>query len=135
MANSFLFNWKLPMSKSLLFSVTAKDCRFDYYRGTGKGGQKRNKTCSAVRCTHIDSGAVGQSDDTRSQHKNKRTAFRRMAETKKFTAWHKLEAARVTGRLRDLDEKVDRSMNERFLRVEGKNDRGLWAEITNGDIR
>ena len=56
------------MTKKLLFSVTAADCRFDYYRGSGKGGQKRNKTSSAVRCTHIASGAVGASDDTRSQH-------------------------------------------------------------------
>lgn len=68
----------------LLFSVTAKDCRWDTFRGTGKGGQKRNKTESAVRCTHIASGAVGQSDDSRSQHDNRRTAFKRMAETDVF---------------------------------------------------
>jgi len=115
--------------RELLFSVTAKDCRFDYYRGSGAGGQKRNKTSSAVRCTHIASGAVGQSDDTRSQHKNKRHAFRRMAETKAFTAWHKLEAARVTGRLANLDETVDRAMAPRNLRVEGKDQGGRWAEI------
>ena len=27
-----------------LFSVTAKDCNWDYYRGSGSGGQKKNKT-------------------------------------------------------------------------------------------
>lgn len=114
--------------RELLFSVTAKDCRFDYYRGSGKGGQKRNKTESAVRCTHTNSGAMGQSDDTRSQHKNKVIAFRRMAETRKFEAWHKLEAARVTGKLAKIEEKVDRSMSPRNLRVDGKVD-GRWAEI------
>ena len=51
---------------SILFSVTAKDCRWDYFRGSGKGGQKSNMTSSRVRCTHKESGAVGQSDETRS---------------------------------------------------------------------
>ena len=53
--------------RELLFSVTAKDCRFDYYRGSGAGGQHRNKTESAVRCTHLASGAVGQAEDHREQ--------------------------------------------------------------------
>ena len=117
------------MVRELLFSVTAKDCRFDYYRGSGKGGQKRNKTSSAVRCTHLASGAVGQSDDTRSQHKNKPIAFRRMAETVKFKAWHKLETARVTGRLTEIEKMIDRTTRPKFLRVEGKDDNGRWTEI------
>lgn len=98
------------MGRELLFSVTAKDCRFDYYRGSGKGGQKRNKTSSAVRCTHLASGAVGQAEDTRSQQRNKQIAFRRMAETSKFRDWHKLECAKRTGRLREIEELVDREM-------------------------
>ncbi len=31
-------------NKQLLFSVTKKDLRIDYYKGTGSGGQKKNKT-------------------------------------------------------------------------------------------
>ena len=46
-----------------LFTLTAKNFRWDYFRGSGKGGQKRNKTSSGVRCTHEESGAVGQSHD------------------------------------------------------------------------
>ena len=98
------------MSKELLFSVTAKDCRWDYFRGTGKGGQKRNKTSSGVRCTHKESGAVGVSDDTRSQHENKRIAFQRMADTDKFKAWHKMECARRSGDLTAIVDKVERAM-------------------------
>jgi len=114
------------MKRELLFSVTAKDCRFDYYRAKGAGGQHRNKTDSAVRCTHIASGAVGNCTESRSQHKNKPIAFRRMAETKKFKAWHKLECARLTGRLIDIDEAVDRQMQN--IKVEGKQD-GKWVAI------
>ncbi len=55
--------------RELLFSVTAKDCRFDFYRGSGAGGQHRNKTDSAVRVTHLNSGAVGKCEESRSQHK------------------------------------------------------------------
>lgn len=69
------------MSKEVLFSVTANDCDWEYMRGTGPGGQKRNKTESKVRCVHRDSGAVGESDETRSQHDNKRKAFVKMAST------------------------------------------------------
>jgi|SRR5688572_3962414 len=114
------------MSKELLFSVTASDCRWDYFRGTGPGGQKRNKTESAVRCTHLASGAVGQSDETRNQHKNKQLAFRKMAESPKFKAWHKIETARRLGKLKDIEEKVEYELNHQ-TRVEVRKD-GKWVD-------
>ena len=108
----------VDMSKELVFSVTAKDCEWSYARGSGKGGQKRNKTSSAVRCVHTESGAVGQSDDTRSQHRNKRIAFRRMAQTKEFTVWHKIEVSRRLGRYKQVEERVNELMHPRFIREE-----------------
>ena len=116
------------MTRELLFSITASDCAWNYYRGTGAGGQKRNKTSSAVRCTHRASGAVGQSDDTRSQHKNKPIAFRRMAETKEFKVWHKLEVARLNGSLLIAKENADKAMRRKNLRIEGKED-GKWVVL------
>ena len=116
------------MVKEVLFSVTAADCDWEYMRGTGPGGQKRNKTESKVRCTHRDSGAVGESDETRSQHDNKRKAFVKMAQTPQFRAWHKMETARRMGQLADLNEAVDRTMKECNLRIEGKRD-GRWVPI------
>jgi protein subunit release factor B len=112
----------------LLFSITAKDCRWDYFRGTGKGGQKRNKTSSGVRCTHADSGAVGQSDDTRSQHQNRRIAFERMAETSKFKAWHKVECARRMGEDQKVKDAVEAALRPWNLKEEvfdGEN----WVNI------
>lgn len=106
------------MTKEILFSVTASDCDWSYTRGSGKGGQKRNKTSSHCRCTHRDSGAVGQSDDTRSQHQNKRIAFQRMAESDEFKTWHKIEVAKATGLEGQIKERVENQMKSQFLKVE-----------------
>ena len=116
------------MKREILFSVTASDCRFDYFKGTGKGGQKRNKTESGVRCTHLDSGAVGKSDDTRSQHQNKRIAFERMAYSSDFKAWHKIEVARRTGALVEAGKKTDIAMRLGNLLIE-ENSTGKWRSF------
>jgi len=116
------------MTKEVLFTVTAADCDWEYMRGTGPGGQKRNKTESKVRCIHRASGATGESDETRSQHSNKSSAFRKMAESKEFKVWHKIEVARRTGQLIDINEKVDKMMRDVNLKVEGKVD-GRWVPV------
>lgn len=116
--------------RKLLFSVTKEDCRWDYYRCSGPGGQHRNKTSSGVRCTHPPSGSVGQACDERSQHVNKRLAFQRMAESPEFKKWHKIECARVTGKLDQIEREVERQMKN--IKVEIKDD-GLWKEADKND--
>lgn len=73
------------------FSITAKDCKWTYYKGSGKGGQKKNKTENAARCFHEPSGAVGKAEDTRYKKENKKIAFERMARSKEFQEWIKLK--------------------------------------------
>lgn len=55
-----------------------RQCEVDTIRGSGRGGQKRNKTETMVRVRHRPTGLQGLSDDTRSQHQNKREALRRL---------------------------------------------------------
>ena len=55
-----------------------KLCRMDLCRGTGPGGQKRNKTSSAVRVTHLASGIAAMDDATRSQHINRAHALAKL---------------------------------------------------------
>lgn len=117
----------MEKKREKLFSLTKKDFRWDYFRGSGKGGQKRNKTESGVRCTHEESGAVGQSDDTRQQGKNKVIAFKRMTQTKEFKSWLKVESARATGMLKDVDDYVEREMKNN-IQVECRED-GKWVKI------
>jgi len=116
------------MSKELLFSVTKKDCRWDYYRGTGAGGQKKNKTSNCVRCTHNDSGAVGKSEDGRSQSHNKKAAFRKMAESSKFKGWIKLEKAKRMGIEARIEDEAKQALHPKNMRVETKDADGKWVE-------
>ena len=120
--------------KDLLFSVTAADCDWQYMKGTGPGGQKRNKTASKVRCVHRASGATGESDETRSQHANKSAAFKKMSETKEFKAWHKMEVARRMGTLTMIEDNVNKMMEDHNLRVEGKVE-GKWSELNESEIQ
>lgn len=120
--------WMPKMSKKLLLSVTAKDCRWDYYRGSGKGGQARNKTDNCARCTHILSGAVGKAEDGRSKDHNRKTAFERMAKTKEFQLWLKIEIAKKTGEIARLEAALEKAMQPHNIRTEVKSDEGLWTE-------
>lgn len=53
-------------------------CDVDTYRASGPGGQKRNKTSSAVRLRHSPSGLIVIAEESRSQHENKAKALRRL---------------------------------------------------------
>ena len=109
------------MSKELLFSITKKDFRIDTFRCGGKGGQKQNKTSSGVRITHIESGAVGESREERSQVQNKKIAFSRLIESKQFQVWFKkkiAEALLTSEEKRKIERKVDDWMREENLKIE-----------------
>ena len=116
------------MDKKPILSVTKKDCRWDYYVGSGKGGQKRNKTANCVRCTHELSGAVGKSEQGRSQIHNKKTAFVKMAETKEFKNWVRIESSKVLGIEAEIEREVEREMLSQNIKVEVKDKNGRWKK-------
>ena len=53
-------------------------CEFDRFRASGPGGQKRNRTESAVRLRHRPTGLHSEANESRSQHENRARALRRL---------------------------------------------------------
>jgi protein subunit release factor B len=104
--------------KKLLFSITKDDFDIQFTKGSGKGGQKRNKCETACRIVHPESGAVGYSETERSQLQNKKLAFERLVNSDKFRQWHKIETAKHLGLTTDIEQKVNDMMNPTNLKVE-----------------
>lgn len=121
----------MKKERQLLFSVTKDDCDWSYTKGSGAGGQKRNKTSSAVHCKHRASGARGYSEASRNQLDNKRDAFVKMCETEDFKKWHKLETLRKTGMMEQIDRKVEQELTKIKLeiRIDGK-----WTEVKESQL-
>jgi len=105
-------------------TVTAKDCEWTYFRGSGPGGQKKNKTASGVRVVHPPSGAVGRATDTRSQRQNRKLAWKRMAQTPEFLRWAKGQA----GIAELIESNIEKAMAPDKLKVEVKEE-GKWKTI------
>jgi hypothetical protein len=113
------------MPRSLLLSVTLKDCDVQTFRCGGHGGQNVNKRDTGVRIIHRESGAVGESREERSQLQNKKTAFRRMVKHQRFRIWVNRQVW-YKGIL--PEQRAEEDMKPDNLRVEARKE-GQWVVI------
>lgn len=62
------------------FNELKKQCRIDYFSGSGAGGQHRNKNMNCVRLHHEPSGTIVVATEHRSRYRNRKLAFERLQE-------------------------------------------------------
>jgi peptide chain release factor 2 len=72
---------------------------------------------------------VGESREERSQLQNKKTAFKRMANSHKFLLWLQLQL----GHLAVLDDKVSRNLSSE-VKIEVKRS-GRWTEVPLSELQ
>lgn len=116
------------MTRELLFSITKKDFKIDWYSGRGAGGQGRNKLKNCCRLTHLDSGVTKTGQSNKSRKANLNEAFRGLREDPEFKLWFKRKASQFLKEAHSIEEAVEREMRLENLKVECKRD-GKWERI------
>lgn len=111
----------MPEGKIKLMSLSKADFEIQSYKGSGPGGQHRNKVETGIRITHTATGVSASSCEGRSQYSNKLSAFNKLTSDKRFLSWLKLESLKRNKLIPsegELGEMIDRMMNIDNLKVE-----------------
>ncbi|MDO4583405.1 MAG: peptide chain release factor 1 [Planctomycetia bacterium] len=83
----------MPEPEEVEIELKPEDYRLDKFCSSGPGGQHVNKTESAVRLTHLETGIVVQCQDEKSQHKNLAKALR-VLKSRLYDHFREIEAAK-----------------------------------------
>ena len=111
--------------KKLLFSITKKDFKIEYFSGTGAGGQYRNRHKNCVRLTHLDSKVMVTGQSHRERLSNIREAFRTLIKHPKFKLWYSQKVQESLSGV-TLAERVHEMLKPHNLKIEGVDKEGKW---------
>jgi peptide chain release factor 1 len=102
----------LPEPEDVEVTISPDEYRKDLFCASGPGGQHVNKTTSAVRLTHLETGIVVQCQDEKSQHKNLAKALR-VLKTRLYERQRQIEHDKRASERRGLVGSGDRSQRIR----------------------
>jgi len=102
----------MPEPEDVEIDLKPDDYRLDKFSASGPGGQHVNRTESAVRLTHLETGIVVQCQDEKSQHKNLAKAIR-VLKTRLYEARRQEESQRRSEQRKSLVGSGDRSQRIR----------------------
>jgi len=102
----------MPEPEDVEINLKPDDYRVDKFNASGPGGQHVNKTESAIRLTHHETGVTVQCQDEKSQHKNLAKALR-VLKTRLYEAKRQAEAKKRADQRKTLVGSGDRSQRVR----------------------
>jgi hypothetical protein len=101
-------------------------CEVDTYRASGPGGQKRNKTSSAVRLRHPASGLIVIAEESRSQHENRARALKRLRQGLYLKVRDELPPAGLSA---DVSRQASDFLGKNGRLDLGRNDPRFWPAL------
>lgn len=107
--------------------ASKKDFDISYFKGSGAGGQNRQKNATGVQLIHRESGAMGRCSETRSLIQNKKKAFENLVKTPKFKLFINKKLYEIQ-QGETMEQAVERAMISENLDVQIKQD-GKWVSI------
>jgi len=130
-----------PYLESEEVDIDPSEIKIDVYRSSGAGGQGVNKTDSAVRIHHLETGIIVTCQDERSQHKNKLKALS-ILKSKLVDMEEQKKEAEISKTRKDSIKSGDRSAKVRTYnfpqnRLTDHRIKKSWhnlKQIMNGDI-
>ncbi len=114
------------VAKALKLGISAGDISEQFVRGTGKGGQKVNKTSSTVLLKHIPTGIEVRCQKHREQSKNRLSAYKLLI--------LKIEAEKL-GKESDLAKKIFKLKKQKMKRSKRAKEKILEQKKQRSEIK
>jgi protein subunit release factor B len=109
------------------FTQTKDDFEYQWFSGTGAGGQNRNKNQNCFRIKHKATGIIKTGQSHKSREANKKEALQAMVADPKFRAYCEMKLVELE-KGKTLEQEVDEWMAPENLQVQVKDENGKWVD-------